>query len=45
MEFFKNFIKLFGELTVLFMGITFLVGIIEQTISEDKIKRMLSTKK
>lgn len=26
------------------MGITFLVGIIEQTISEDKIRRMLSTK-
>lgn len=26
------------------MGITFLVGIIEQTISEDKIRKMLSTK-
>lgn len=44
MEFIKNFIKLFGELTILFMGITFIVGIIEQTISEEKIRRMLSTK-
>lgn len=44
LDFFRSFIKLFGELTILFLGISFIVGIIQQTISEDKIRRMLSTK-
>ncbi|MDI2882330.1 permease [Clostridioides difficile] len=43
-EIFNKFIYLFAELTVLFIGISFLVGIIQQTISEEKIRSMLSTK-
>ncbi|MCC0650853.1 permease, partial [Clostridioides sp. ZZV15-6598] len=35
---------MFTELTILFLGISFLVGIIQQTISEEKIRSMLSTK-
>lgn len=44
MEILKSFLILFVELTTLFLGISFLVGIIQQTISEEKIRRMLSTK-
>ncbi|MGO0884611.1 permease [Clostridioides difficile] len=43
-EIFNKFIYLFVELTILFLGISFLVGIIQQTISEEKIRSMLSTK-
>ncbi|WP_227849969.1 permease, partial [Clostridioides sp. ZZV15-6598] len=43
-EIFNKFIYLFTELTILFLGISFLVGIIQQTISEEKIRSMLSTK-
>lgn len=43
-DIFNKFIYLFTELTILFLGISFLVGIIQQTISEEKIKSMLSTK-
>ena len=43
-QLFKVFMTLFGELTILFLGISFLVGIIQQTISEEKMKKMLSTK-
>ncbi|MCC0699721.1 permease [Clostridioides sp. ZZV15-6383] len=43
-EIFNKFIYLFTELTILFLGISFLIGIIQQTISEEKIRSMLSTK-
>ncbi|UWD47418.1 permease [Clostridioides difficile] len=43
-DIFNKFIYLFTELTILFLGISFLVGIIQQTISEEKIRSMLSTK-
>ncbi|MGX9756999.1 permease [Clostridioides difficile] len=43
-DIFNKFIYLFTELTILFLGISFFVGIIQQTISEEKIRCMLSTK-
>lgn len=44
LNFLSEFTFLFGELTVLFLGISFLIGIIQKSISEEKINSMLSTK-
>lgn len=44
-EFLKNFIFLFAELTLLFVGISFLVSWIQQLVPEDKIKNILSRPK
>lgn len=40
-DFIITFITLFLELTVLFIFISFLISLLQQNISEDKIKRML----
>lgn len=40
-DFFKNFIVLFLELTVLFIVISFLVSLLQQIVTEEKIKSIL----
>src|SRR5699024_8522188 len=39
--FFKNLFVLFFELTALFIVISFLVSLLQQVVTEDKIKRIL----
>ncbi|WP_339035974.1 permease [Mammaliicoccus sciuri] len=41
-EFIKTFLMLFFELLVLFIIVSFLVSLIQQVVSEEKIKRLLS---
>src|SRR5690625_5123074 len=40
--FFKTFMIIFAELTVLFIGISFLVSWLQQVVPEEKIKNILS---
>ncbi|MFB2004384.1 permease [Staphylococcus aureus] len=42
MEFIKTFLMLFFELLLLFIIVSFIVNLIQQVISEEKIKRFLS---
>src|SRR5699024_11133908 len=41
LNFLQTFFKLFLELTVLFIFISFLVRLLQQKVTEDRIKRML----
>ncbi|SUK61560.1 putative permease [Staphylococcus aureus] len=41
-EFIKTFLMLFFELLVLFIIVSFIVSLIQQVVSEEKIKRLLS---
>ena len=41
-EFMKTFLMLFFELLILFIIVSFIVSLIQQVVSEDKIKSMLS---
>lgn len=45
MEFIKSFFILFAELTLLFMGISFLVSWLQQLVPEEKIKDILDRPK
>ena len=42
MEFIKTFVMLFFELLTLFIIVSFIVSLIQQVVSEEKIKRFLS---
>ena len=39
----KTFLMLFGELFALFIGISFVVALLQIYISQDRIKRILTT--
>ncbi|ABR48004.1 permease [Alkaliphilus metalliredigens QYMF] len=41
LEFIQSFIGLFGELLLLFIGITFLVGILQEYVKDETIKKIL----
>ena len=43
MEFIKTFLMLFFELLLLFIVVSFIVSLIQQVVSEEKIKKLLST--
>ena len=43
MEFIKTFLMLFFELLSLFIVVSFIVSLIQQVVSEEKIKKLLST--
>lgn len=42
MEFIKTFSMLFFELLLLFIVVSFIVSLIQQVVSEEKIKKLLS---